>query len=187
MIPEGTEILSTTHMEGKQIYKVKPGDSFFAITDRYHTTIDMIMHLNGLMHLSPLQPGDELTVMPLNFRVLVEPHKKVLSLWDDGRFVREYTLLSAIGAPGGDMKTKIEGKSGIVGDRRIPPAAAGYRGSTKIMTLEKMALAITSMPKIEGESEEDLAQGLYLAPADAEELALLLRPGNEVEFRSSTR
>ena len=181
------ELLSAGRMENKEIYKVKRGDSYLGIAGKHQTSLDMIMHLNGLMDLSSLQPGDELTVMPLNFRVLVEPHKKVLSLWDDGRFVREYSLLSAIGAPCGDMKTKIEGKSGIVGDRRIPPAAAGYRGSTKIMTLEKMALAITSMPKFEGESEEDLAQGLYLAPADAEELALLLRPGNEVEFRSSTR
>jgi hypothetical protein len=147
----------------------------------------MIMHLNGLMDLRSLQPGDELVVMPLDFRILVEPNKKVLSLWDDGRFVREYPLLAVVGAPGGDLKTKVDGKSGIVGDRRIPPSADGYRGAIKLLSIEKVGAVITAMPEKGGEEEEDLAPGLYLAPADTEELALLLRPGNEVEFRSSTR
>lgn len=181
------EMLSAGRMVNKEVYSVKRGDSYLGIAGKYGTSLDMIMHLNGLMDLKSLQPGDELIVMPLNFRVLIEPGKKLLSLWSDGRFVREYTLLAVVGAPAGDMKTKIDGKSGVIGERRVPPSAPNYREATKLLNIERVAAVITAMPGTGAEDQEDLAQGLYLAPADAEELALLLRPGNEVEFRSSTR
>ncbi len=181
------EILSAGRMHNKQVYSVKRGDSYLGIAGKFGTSLDMIMHLNGLMDLKSLQPGDELIVMPLNFRVLVEPHKKMLSLWDEGRFVREYPLSAVVGAPPGDMKTKIDGKSGVLGDRRILPSVPDYRGATKLLSIEKVSVVITAMPAGGMDHPDDLAQGLYLAPADAEELALLLRPGNEVEFRSSTR
>lgn len=181
------ELLSAGRMVNKEVYSVKRGDSYLGIAGKFDTSLDMIMHLNGLMDLKSLQPNDELIVMPLNFRVLVEPHKKVLSLWFDGRFVREYQLLAVVGAPSRDLKTKIDGKSGVVGDRRVPPSAPNYRGATKLLSIDKVSAVITAMPESGEESPDDLAQGLYLAPADAEELSLLLRPGNEVEFRSSTR
>lgn len=181
------ELLSVGRMNNKEVYVVKPGDSYLGIAGKYRTNLDMIMYLNGLMDLKSLQPGDELILMPLEFRILIEPDKEVISMWDDERFVREYRILAAVGAPGGDMKTKIDGKSGIIDGRRVAPAASGYRGSNKLLSIDRVPAVITSMPEEDGLKVEDLAQGLYLAPEDVEELALLLRPGNEVEFRSSTR
>ena len=181
------ELISAGRMNNKEVYEVQRGDSYLGIAGKYRTTLDMIMHLNGLMDLKSLQPGDELIVMPLDFRILIETEKKVLSLWDDGRFVREYPILAAVGAPAGEMKTKIEGKRGISGDRGIPPSAAGYRGATKVFSIERVPAVITALPGKAAENVDELAQGLYLAPADSEELALLLRVGNEVEFRSSPR
>jgi len=181
------ELMSAGRMNNKEVYVVQRGDSYLGIAGKYRTTLDMIMHLNGLMDLRSLQPGDELVVMPLEFKVRIEPGEKMLSLWDGGRFVREYPILAMVGAPSGDMKTKIDGKSGVFGDRRIPPSAAGYRGATKVFSIDRVPAVITAMPEKGAAKEEDLAQGLYLAPADAEELAVLLRVGNEVEFRSSTR
>ena len=66
------EILSTSHMEGKQIHVVKRGDSFLGIAAQYNTTIDCMMHLNSMMELRRIQPGDELIVMPLDFRLLID-------------------------------------------------------------------------------------------------------------------
>ncbi|MEP4078879.1 LysM peptidoglycan-binding domain-containing protein [Haloferula sp.] len=181
------ELMSAGRMGNKEVYEVKRGDSYLGIARKFRTTLDMIMHLNGLMDLKSLQPGNELIVMPLEFSIRIEPGKKVLSLWDDGRFVREYPILAVVEAPSGDMKTTIEGKSGVLGERRIPPAAGEYRGATKVLSIERVPAVITAMPEKGAANEDELAQGLYLAPADAEELALLLRVGNEVEFRSSTR
>ena len=78
------EILSTAHMAGKKTHIVKRGNSFLSIAAEYHTTLDMIMHLNGMMELKNIQPGEELIVMPLNFRLLIEPQRKLISVWDGG-------------------------------------------------------------------------------------------------------
>jgi len=56
------DILSTSHMEGKQNHVVKRGDSFLAIAAQYKTTMDCIMHLNSMLEPRRLQPGDELGV-----------------------------------------------------------------------------------------------------------------------------
>ena len=77
------EILSTTHMEGKKSHIVKRGNSFLGIAAEYGTSLDSIMHLNGMMELKNIQPGEELIVMPLNFRLLIEPQRKALSVFAD--------------------------------------------------------------------------------------------------------
>lgn len=179
------ELLSTARMENKSIHKVVRGDSFLGIAAKHDTSLDMIMHLNGLMGLTSLQPGDELMVMPLNLRILIEPKKKALSLWDGGRFVKEYEIRAVVGAPGGDQKTTISGKSAVRDGRRYSPASDGYRGASKVLTVERLPLLIAALP--EDMAQEDLARGFYLAPEDVEELALLTRNGNEVEIRSSAR
>lgn len=179
------DILSAGRMENKSVHKVVRGDSFLGIAGKYDTSLDLIMHFNGLMDLKSLQPGDELIVMPLNFRILIEPKKKVLSLWDGGRFIKEYPLEAVVGAPGGDQKTKIRGKSAVKDGKRFPPASDGYRGASKVLTVERMPLLIAEIP--EETVVDELARGFYLAPADMEELALLTRAGNEVEIRSAAR
>ena len=181
------ELLSTARMGNKRVHEVQRGDSYLAIAGKHDTSLDMIMHLNGLMDLRSLQPGDELIVMPLDFSLLIEPGRKAMSVWDDGRFVREYRLKAVVGAPGGDMKTKIVGKSGFLGERRQSPASPGYRGADKVLSMDRVPATICGMPGGEEVDPEALPPGFYLDPADMEELALLLRPGNEVEFRSATR
>lgn len=179
------EILSPAHMENKTVHEVVRGDSYLGIAAKHDTSLDMIMHLNGLMDLTSLQPGDELIVMPLDYRVEIEPGRGTLSLWDGGRFLKEYPLESVVGAPGGDQETRISGKSAVDDGRRYPPASPGYRGAAKVLTVERMPLVITEMP---GEADVDvMPRGFYLAPADMEELALVTRVGNEVEIRSSAR
>jgi len=179
------DLLSTSRMESKSVHEVVRGDSYLGIAGKHGTSLDLIMHFNGLMDLKSLQPGDELIVMPLNFRILVEPKKETLSLWDGGRFIKAYPLEAVVGAPGGDQKTKIKGKSALKGGKRFPPASEGYRGASKVLTVERMPLLIAALP--EETAVDELARGFYLAPEDMEELALLTRTGNEVEIRSSAR
>ena len=179
------EVLSTANLENKSVYTVVRGDSYLGITAKHRTSLDMLMYLNGLMDLNSLQPGDELMVMPLEFRLLIEPKREALSVWDGGVFVKEYPLEAVVGAPGGDQKTTIAGKSAVREGRRYGPATPGYRGASKVITVERMPLVIAAFP--ENADPEELARGFYLDPADMEELALLTRAGNEVEIRSSAR
>jgi len=183
------ELLSAGHMDGKTVHIVRPGESFLGIAAQHDTTLDCIMHLNGLLDLKGLHPGEELIVMPLELRVLVEPGRKILSLWDGGRFVKDYTLLSMdlAGLKGG-LRTKISAKSGLSGERRVTPGMKEYRESSKVFALEKSPLQIRALdPSAERADGEDLSPGpgFHLAPEDVEELALLLRPGNEVEIRAA--
>jgi hypothetical protein len=184
------DLLSSAHMDGKEIHIVRPGESFLGIAAKHKTTLDCIMHLNGLMDLQGLRPGEELVVMPLELRVLIEPARKTLSLWEGGRFIREYPLVSMdLGSQKGGLRTKISSKAGIAGDRRVTPGMKNYRESEKVFALEKSSLQIRSIdPAAEVRTTEDLSPGpgFHLAVEDAEELALLLRPGNEVEIRPIT-
>lgn len=183
------ELLSVSNMEGKEIHIVRSGESFLGIAAKHNTSLDCIMYLNGLMDLKGLHPGEEMIVMPLELRVLIEPGRKALSLWNGGKFVKEYPLLSAgMGGHKGGLRTKIASKSGFSGDRRVTPGMPEYRESVKTFTLEKSSLQIRSAePHAEKDDgpEADPGTGFLLSAEDAEELALLLRPGNEVEIRAA--
>lgn len=183
------QLLSAAHMDGKSVHIVRRGESFLGIAAKYNTSLDAIMHLNGLMDLKGLHPGEELVVMPLELRVLVEPGRRVLSLWDGGRFVKEYPLAAMdIGSLKGGLRTRIATKSGLAGERRVTPGMKEYRESDKVFTLEKTPLQIRSFAPDGGSGDDDdlsPVPGFHLAVEDAEELALLLRPGNEVEIRAA--
>lgn len=183
------DLLSASRMEGKLVHVVRSGESFLGIAAQHNTTLDCIMHLNGLLDLKGLHPGEELIVMPLELRVQIDPARKVLSLWEaGGRFVKEYPLRAMdLSGQKGSLRTKIASKSGLVGTRRVTPGMKEYRNSAKMFALEKSPLQIRAL-ETAGEAEDgaDLSPGagFHLAVEDIEELALLLRPGNEVEIRA---
>jgi hypothetical protein len=173
------EILSTSHMAGKQIHVVQRGDSFIAIAERYKTNIDCIMHLNSMMELRNIQPGDELVVMPLEFRLLIEPRRKSLSLWEGGRFIREYPVLECGGVPATPQRTSISSVGAEFDGRRVKTHGREYRAAGKIIQIAKPPVQIRGW---NGTGEKP-AGCILLRPQDIEEIALLTRAGNEVEIR----
>jgi LysM repeat protein len=171
------EILSASHMEGKQIHIVKRGDSLLGIAAQYKTTIDCIMQLNSMMEIPRIQPGDEIVVMPLEFRVLIEPRRNSVSLWDGGRFIREYPVLHlAATAP---RRATISSKAAEIEGRRVLPQSRDYRAADKVIMIDKPPLQIRGW----NGGEEKPAGGILLRPEDMEEISLLTRVGNEVEIR----
>lgn len=182
------DLLSAARMEGKSVHVVQRGESYLGIAAKYKTTLDCIMHLNGLLEPTALHPGDEIVVMPLELRVLIEPGRKALSLWEEGRFVKEYPLLAAdAGSLRGSLRTTVSGKAGFSAGRRVTPGMKGYRESVKVFSLDKSPLQIRGVAPAEGGEEEPSSpgRGFFLSPEDAEELSLVLRPGNEVEIRAA--
>jgi hypothetical protein len=173
------EILSSDHMDGKQLHVVQRGDSLLGIASRYKTTIDCIMHLNSLMELPRLQPGQELVVMPLEFRLLVDVRRNAISLWDAGRFVREYPVLHFGNAARSPRRSVIASKAAELDGRRVLPESPQYREAQKVIIIEKPSLQIRGWDG----GEEKPAAGILLRPADMEEISLLTRVGNEVEIR----
>jgi hypothetical protein len=138
------------------------------------------MYLNNMMELKNIQPGEELLVMPLNFRLLIEPQRKLLSIWDGGRFLREYSIigLNTVGKlPSGS--TTISAKSAVLAGHPVPPQSKDYRGAEKVIQAGKPPFQIRGAV----ESAEALPNGIILRSQDMEEISLLTRIGNEVEIR----
>ena len=178
------DLLSSEQMVGKSVYKVRPGDSFLRIASRQSMSLDCLMHLNGLMGLDRLHPGDELIVMEQGLRVMIDLRAGTLSLWEEGRFVKEYRLLHADpGAVKAGARTRISSKRGVTESGLLAPATEGYRGARKVLGLGVGGLSIQVMP----EQREEAGKGFFLAAPDAEELALVLRNGNEVEILPQSR
>lgn len=174
------EILSTSHMDGKTNHIVKRGNTYIGIAAEFQTNIDLILHLNAMMELKSLHPGDELIVMPLNFRILIEPQRKALSLWQGGRFIREYPLLHVSSAATlTKQTTTIGSKLANLDGKNVQSTSEEYRGADKIIQLTKPKIRIVGYAGPLAEAPH----GIVLAPVDMEEINLLTRTGNEVEFR----
>lgn len=174
------EILSSGFREGKTDYEVKRGDSYFAIAGRNDTSLEMLMHLNGMMELGSLQPGDDLQLMPLNFRILIEPQRNSLSLWDGAKFVCEYPILKLTGAAPKAGKTVIASRRASMDGKTILPTAKNHSAASKSIQLKSPPIQIFPY----NEADESPPSGLFLSEADIEELFLLTRTGNEVEIRN---
>lgn len=174
------DILSTSHMEGKTTHVVKRGNSFLGIAAEYRTTLDFIMYLNGMTELKGIQPGDELIVMPLDFRLLIEPQRKALSIWDGARFIREYPILQ-LDDPGKLQpgKTKIASKLAELNGRSVSTQSKDYRGAEKVIQIAKPSIMIRGM----SQSSDGHPGGIVLQSQDMEEINLLTRVGNEIEIR----
>lgn len=174
------ELLSTSHMDGKKVHVVKKGNSFLGIVAEHHTTLDLIMHLNNMMELGSLHPGDELVVMPLEFRILIEPKRKSLSIWDRGKFIKEYPILHiGVQTPLAAGKSKIGSKVAEHDGKRVLPQARDYRLADKIIQISSPSLLIRSGVEDSG----SFPRGIILKAQDIEEINLLTRVGNEVEIR----
>jgi hypothetical protein len=177
------EVLSSDFRAGKSFYKVKSGDSYFAIAGRNETSLDMIMHLNNMMELKNLKIGDELTLMPLNYRMVIDPSHNSISLWEDAKFICDYPILSIQGLGISSGKTVIASRRADLDGKVVLPTAMEYRSTSKSIAIKNPTLQILPYNK----DNENSQRGIYLKPADLEELFLLTRNGNAVEIRSSKK
>ncbi len=174
------EILSSGFAEGKTNYEVKRGDSYFAIAGRNDTSLDMLMHLNGMMELKDLQPGDDLQLMPLNFRIVIEPQHLSVSLWDGAKFVCEYLIVGMDGVTLKSGKTVLASRRATIDGSSVSPTARNYRASSKSIVLKSPPVQIFPYDP----DDKDPPNGIFLREADMEELFLLTRTGNEIEIRN---
>ncbi len=172
-------LLTTASMDGKIDYTVVSGDALLSIVARNRTTIENLRHINGLTGFGILRPGDRFVLMPLDFRIVITPSRQSLALWREGEFIREYPIVefNHTGAPARGT-TRIESKSATIGGRRVQALSDRYTEAEKSIHL---ANGITI--RTYDEEDEERPRGIHLRRIDVEELNLLVRAGNEVEFR----
>jgi hypothetical protein len=73
------QLYSANSKSGKKDYIVQPGGSLNLIANKQGTTIDSIIRSSGLMSFN-LQPGDHLTIIPMDFHLGVSASKKQVML-----------------------------------------------------------------------------------------------------------
>ena len=184
------EILSIENMSNKMIYTIKPGEGYLNVANNSRTTLDCMMFLNGLLEMSPLHVGDELVVMSLNFKLVVDLAKRRIELFrpDEEKkehiFVKDYPImkLDLASLRGKSIHSKISRKQGEVNGEVVRPALSGYRHATKVLGFKAGRHFIQMRPVLERD-EEDPGRGIFLMNSDMEELSMLIRIGNEVEIK----
>lgn len=174
------EILSSSFREGKTDYEVKRGDSYYAIVGRNDTSLDMMMHLNAMMELKNIQPGDDFLLMQLNYRILIEPQRKSVSLWDGAKFICEWPIVKMDGVILKSGKTVIDSRRATLDGKTIAPTAKNYRATAKSISIKSPPTQLYPYD----ENDKSPPRGIFLREADIEELFLLTRTGNEVEIRN---
>lgn len=178
-------LLDPFRKEGKKVVTVKKGDTFSRIVSENKTTMESLMHLSMLMRADhrSLHPGDRLTVMPLEMRVVIDIRRKTLTVWNGGEFIKEYPLLEVSYKDSKALhRCQIGPIRGLYNGQLYPPHAEEYYlASGKVITLSDKSLVIWP---VSDETQDRFGLGFQLSAVDMEELPLLLRPGNDVEIRN---
>ena len=177
-------LLDPDWREGKRVVVVKSGDTFTRIIRNNKTTMDSLIHLSKLMRADhrSLHPGDKLTVMPLDMRVVINIRRKTLTIWRQGEFIKEYPIQRiAYRGKSAVRQLKVGSILGESGGKMYPSLNEAYRLAQKVIFLSDKSLAIRA---VSADNADGMQLGFFLTSADMEELPLLLRRGNDVEIRN---
>lgn len=192
------ELFSSEPMPGKRDYIVQPGDSLALIATRQGTTMDMLIRMNGLMSTT-LHPGDHLTVMPLEFSVLVDASARTVTLrrvaGEKEFFFKEY-LASEVRLPAGmklPAEMEIKGKSAVLEGRSMLSTDPRYMEADKWLPGSRTGVVLREPPPVRAVPvvAKDAATaaktppppaetGIFLSRADLEEIFILVRNGSKL-------
>jgi len=175
------QILSPSNPKYKSSYKVKRGDSLSRIAKNHDSTVENIMELNGYMYPNRIHPGQEMVVMALNFRTVIDIGEKSLALYDGQTFVKEFPLLEvSYGGKNKIVTTKIDQTMAYNSSEMISRISSQYRANKKMIVLKDGNLQIRA---VKHPDEPDPGRGFFLSESDMEEYNLLVRKDGEVEIR----
>jgi len=174
------QLMSAQNPRKKQTYTVQRGDSLARIASQHETTVENIMALNGLLYVNRIQPGQELVVMALNFRTVINASARTLTLFDGPTFIKEYPLLDVIYAGKEPMiTTEVERMMAYDGASMIARVSSQYRQHKKLILLKAGTLQVRP---VKHPDEDDPGRGFFLSAEDMEEYNLLVRSGSVVEI-----
>lgn len=175
------QLMSPSSSKYKTSYKVKSGDSLSRIAKKHDSTVENIMEINGFLYPDRIHPDQEMQVMALNFRTVIDVGDKTIALYDGQTFVKDYPLLEVTyGGKNKMITTKIEQTMAYDGGSMISRISSKYRSNKKLIILKDGRLLIRP---VRHPDEADPGSGFFLSETDMEEYNLLVRPGGEVEIR----
>lgn len=204
------QLYSPNNTAGKKDYIVQPGDSLNLIATKQGTTVDSIIRSSGLMSFN-LQPGDHLTIIPMDFHLGVSVSKKQVMLLrkvGDKEYLFKVYEAKDIRLPPGTrlpVEMEISGKNTIYDGKPIISTDPNYLDADKWLSGSKAGVSIRTPPVARaGPVEEPKAPakkknlspaatpapppdvaaetGIFLAREDIEELIALVRRGSKLSL-----
>lgn len=172
------QLLSNQDTVGKKRYTVLSGDSYTSIAAKENTSLECLIALNGLNHLNHLQPGENLWILPLHYRLVIDLKAKAIHVYESEKFIASFPVMhaslpkktvSALGV--------ISAKSVSVGARKISITQKQYWNAEKSILLDPFKITIR------GAASDTKGQGILLKREDMEELFLLTLPGQPIELK----
>jgi LysM repeat protein len=145
------QLFSTNSTAGKKDYIVQPGDSLNLIATKQSTTVDSIIRASGLMSFN-LQPGDHLTIIPMDFNLDVIVAKKQVRLLrkvGDREYPFKVYEAKDIRLPPG-MRLPVEmtlaGKNAIYDGKPVLSTDPNYADAEKWIAGTKSGISIRTPP-----------------------------------------
>lgn len=173
-------VFSPLYLEGKELHLVERGDSLLKIANKYDSKVRTIQMLNGMNSSTRLQPGQELTVLPLNFEIKVSLKTKELELWREKQFIKSYPIKEVNFKPRKSrINTSVNQVLGYDQSKTYSERSRSFPFKKKLILIAGKSLQIRP---VRHPDEDDYSVGFFLLEEDLEELALLLKSGNRVEI-----
>ncbi|MCB1278248.1 LysM peptidoglycan-binding domain-containing protein [Prosthecobacter sp.] len=145
------QLYSPNNHSGKKDYIVQPGDSLNLIASRQGTTVDSIIRASGLMSFN-LQPGDHLTIIPMDFHLGVSVSKKQVMLLrkvGDKEYLFKIYQAKDINLPPGTrlpVEMQIAGKNAIYDGKAVGSTEIKHVDAEKWLAGTKAGISIRTPP-----------------------------------------
>jgi LysM repeat protein len=203
------QLFSPANSAVKKDYIVQPGNTLLGIATKHDTTIDAIIRASGLMSFN-LQPGDHLTLIPMDFHLGVSVSKKQVMLLrkvgDKEYLFKVYDAKDIRLPPGTRLPVQMElaGKNATYDGKTIMPTDPHYAEAEKWISGTKAGVVIRTPPVVKAVpietpkataakgSSPDAAPvpppsaasetGIFLPREDIEELFALVRKGSKLSL-----
>ncbi|HRH97147.1 MAG TPA: LysM peptidoglycan-binding domain-containing protein [Prosthecobacter sp.] len=202
------QLYSPNNPAGKKDYIVQPGDSLNLIAGKQGTTVDSIIRSSGLMSFN-LQPGDHLTIIPMDFHLGVSVSKKQVMLLrkvGDKEYLFKVYQAKDIRLPPGlrlPVEMQIAGKNAIYDGKPVISTDPNYIDAEKWFPGTKAGISLRTPPVARALPVEEpktaskksgttaaaipapapsAETGIFLAREDIEELFALVSRGSKLSL-----
>jgi LysM repeat protein len=203
------QLYSHNHKAGKKDYIVQPGNTLLGIATKHDTTVDSIIRMNSLMS-TLLQPGDHLTLIPMDFHLGVDVSSKQVMLLrkvgDKEYLFKVYDAKDIRLPPGTRLPVQMElaGKNATHEGKTILSTDPNYAAAEKWISGTKAGVIIRTPPvakaipveapkaaPVKGATPEAMPApapsaaaetGIFLGREDIEELFALVRRGSKLSL-----
>ena len=162
------------------VYPVKRGDTLPKIAATTKCPTDLLMLYNGLVAPSALKVGQKIVYVEMSLRMEIYPELNELTVWDGDALVASYKIEAIKGVSENILRnsvTTVSSRDAYIQGKKIPSHAAQSAVADKSIRLADGVIV----------SSFDNSGDRYirLSLKDLNELAQLIRVGNEVRWKET--